>query len=632
MPVKVPTLQRIAPQAAPTVGRIEARIPDTSKPFEQATTAIAGLGKQFTEQLIKAEKDTAHTEKNRIADEFETWYNEQMNGKIGADGKMQKTGIRHLTGNPAKAYSDLEIASKAKIEELRGSASDYSDVVKTAVSNELFTREGRLYNKSLTTWGFQKTAYEQRVTDNGVKLSQRNAMSSVAGLKVDDPATLAPFRDTLVKMERLRVRHGITMGTASITEDGKFNHIDDDGKQVKVNLNGSVKNEIKKDASEAVRDTVKNLLNIKRTDLAKVMMDEFGDRLEPKTKGELIKLMDEGVIENEAAGIVNKIRTMSLEKQKVELSKTMKKNPELGIKATQMLEAHDGQNSRMAARNSKEAYNELGVLIQTAAQEGTPVDNMIALTKNSKLNSLFTRITDTKQRQAIRESIQRPKGVSNPAALLKIRKELTKTGLIGLDPGELAISLIGLNDEKAKKFSNIWRRNNDPLTLSAEKRIEGTVFEQLEKVALDDGYITKGSRGYSKKNKDLLNALQESVGDEVGETPMSLREIKALSNRLLEAQKAKEDIDNGFVSKFLRGDIRGAFGIGDTPSEPKSTAPKQELTPTPTTNNDPSSFDNLDTNQLGQLGGQFIKESKKPQNYNPSLDELRVFYNKRKGK
>jgi hypothetical protein len=90
MAVQVPQLQRFEPTAPASSGQISTQVVDEVRPMQQVSNVIEGVGNKAVDLYQKAEDDYAHTKSTEIANSYNNWVTEQINGT------KDKPGLRHL--------------------------------------------------------------------------------------------------------------------------------------------------------------------------------------------------------------------------------------------------------------------------------------------------------------------------------------------------------------------------------------------------------------------------------------------------------------------------------------------------------------------------------------------------------
>ena len=518
MAVQVPRLQRTDAPTPVSAGRIEGQPVDVTRTLAQVQQGITNLGGAIVDKMAQFEKDGIDTRARAAANQFDQWYNTQLNG----DSKAGIVGIKNLQGDPQETYNKFDEEALKKLEELsivEGASPKVQAAVKSALANKYNT----LYGTRLSLYSQQWDKYDQSVTDDAVKAEKKLAIDSTAFVVAGDESTLAPFEASLGRIRDARIRRALKIGTAQDSPDGKVLFIDEEGVQRRVNLNQSAQVDIAKDFSDATYESISNLLAADQLDSAKVMMSRYGDRLDPLNKAKLTEAFNKAEVDSKANQALAKLEDKSLPEQKRALKALPTDTPQkMKIKqeALKLLDANERYKENAQRRDSSEVYNALAIGIQKKMTSSQPFTSLYELEQDPEYKRLINRVTDAKQRAALQAMVEQP-NESDPEAYGALMDDLVNGQFYGMTYEELALKKVGLSKSDAKYFDKELVRHNTE-SEGAERAKVNFIGSELSRQLNAAGILRYKNGKLTAASRRELNRLQTKVMVEADKLPKNM--------------------------------------------------------------------------------------------------------------
>lgn len=308
MAIQLPEVKRMDTDQPDSVGRIQTQVPDARQDLQQEQSSIAGVA----EQAIKYRNDIAHQTADTIAtdssNQFDSWYKEQMYG----NPDKGVIGLKFQEGNPTDLFKDFDKRAQGKLNDL-AQGQDWSEETQNLVNRRLSRKAQELRDQSLTEYGAQQSKYDDHVTESRVKLSgdampSHSAVIDPESIANGDRSTLGPIQNDISEIQNARIAQALRYGGAQLDPNGMSAYTDSGGQEHRVTLGPVTQQKIKEDLSKALHDTTDNLIKSGSNDpnilaKAKVMMNEFGQHIEPLKQGGIQAEFDKAKVKNEAQNL-----------------------------------------------------------------------------------------------------------------------------------------------------------------------------------------------------------------------------------------------------------------------------------------------------------------------------------------
>lgn len=573
MAVQIPTIKRSDAPSPSSVGRIDVKVPSDSEAIARTSNAAANLAMA----LSKAGEDALDTETNEKVNSFERWYRTKLDG----DSRSKTPGLKHFQGNPTEVYTEFDDEALKRIEELSEGSSQLSDKSRIKFKNRLAEKYNSLYNMRLTTYGNQYSTYEQRTTNDSVGLEQFGAVESVGYIKDDDPTTFAPFENNLGNIRNLRLRQGLKTGTVVEDPEGKILLVDGDTTK-KVTASNSVLLEIKKDFSDTVFNATKNLINSRRLPSAELMKNKYEEQLDPVNRAKLADLFDKANIEEKAFQNLAGMEDLPY-RQQIAKAKGIK---DIRVKqeALKMLDANERYKTNIQSKDSKETYDRLANHILTKNNSDEPYDSIYQLESDPLFKAMIGRVTDSRQKKALYEIVQRPT-VSNEEVRTKMFDKAGDGSFFDMSANDMVMEMVGLNQADNNYFFKEWKKVKTESD-SQERSKTAFVHKEVRRQADAAKLLRYNSMGKpTKKSNREMNDFLTKVNLEMEKLPKNtpVNEITRMVKEAVAKEVVRRKNRQGGVFDRLRriftGTVPAQEDEGDEvftrgkPKTSKSTAP-----------------------------------------------------------
>lgn len=500
MPVQIPGgVKRFDPVAQPSVGRIQADVPDTAKALAQTTEGVTAIGNEIASYMDEIEKQTIDTKASELSNMYHQWYSERL------DGNSEKgiIGLKHVQGDPTESYNNFDQEAQEKLEEL-SQVSGLSNRGQIIVKKALANKYNQLYDQRLTSYGHQYSKYQQKVTDDSVSLEKASALDATGLININDPSSSVPFERSLGKIGELRIKNALKFGAAQKSENGKYRLIDDDGQVIKFDINDSVKYEIKKDKGEAVYESLSNLINADKIDEAEYLMKSYGMYLDPVNRAKVVEKLDNAKVEQKAYSALAGMEDLPFDQQKKKLKEMKSNDPKamkIKQKALEFLAANERHKNNIARIDSKEAYDYLANKIEAKQRSANPFSSKIQLERDPEFKRIVGRVTDAKQRKALYNIVEKPEQ-SDPEVFAELMTKVGNGELYGMAYPDLAAMQVGLSQRDARMFDNEWKKQNTDTESQERSRVNSVAAEFRRQ------YIGAGLLKYDRFKKPTPSSLQ----------------------------------------------------------------------------------------------------------------------------
>jgi hypothetical protein len=425
MAIQLPEVKRIEPTAPASVGRIEARIPDAERGVAQTQNALEGVAGQAIKFRNDQADQMADTVATDAANKFEIWHKKQMYG----DPQTGSVGIINQQGNPTDTYRDFYKAADEQLKSLSNGSDQWDTETQNLVNRRLSKKVEELKLQTLTEYGHQQNKFDDGITESGVGLAKQSIPAATTIIDPDsiakgDKSTLGLVQKKVASISDLRIAQALRYGGASLDKNGDMAYTDPAGVDHRVTVGGATKLKIAKDTSEALTDSIMNLIDTSHQDpgaiaKAKVMKEQFGEKIDAHNMAKLSNAFEKADITHQAFDLSAKANGKSPTQIDAMMADV---DPEVRHKALQYIS--DNGRFRENIRRAQWQDNYAG-MVQKAMQfkANNPAATESDLQKQP-FYAKFARNMNPKDLKAVDEVAAPPK-ISSPEAIARTARILS---------------------------------------------------------------------------------------------------------------------------------------------------------------------------------------------------------------
>ena len=484
MAVQVPRLNRFAPQAPESVGRIDANIPDTSKGLAMQGAAAEGLLRTVGDGYLRQQKHAADTAATASSVELDQYAHAELEN------------AKRLKGDPTPVYKKFDEDFESKSLDILNKYKDASDITKSSVQEKLQEVKAKFYDRRTTSFSSQASAYEEEVTSSKIKITKNDMMDATAYIDLKDEKSLIPLELKLQELQDDIIKSGIKRGTVDQDADGNYV------------LTPSVKERLAKETSEGLNSAIENLLSTGRgqdVETAKFLAEKYKSRLDSVNAPKLNDKVRKATLEQEALEAYDKVRNLPFEAGMKKLGSI--KDLEVRRKAETYLDSYKDKFEQKKSAASKETFNAIGKIILDRQRAGKAFTSVVEMESDPSIKRMIDK-ADPKQVMALHRMVTKGPEESDATARTEAYKMIFENGLTGVDPETIAKARVNLNDKDANYLESQWRKANNPT--DAEEYRNGKMTAASLQRQLDRlNFIKKNDFGrYDDKNYDKLVKAQ----------------------------------------------------------------------------------------------------------------------------
>lgn len=582
MPTQIPTLQRTAPVAPSSAGRITAPVPDftgAQKTITHATNSVLNAVEQYQE---KVENELGVTERNKAVKEYSDWYNLQVNGD--SKGDQELLGLRFRRGDPTEHYNNFDAEAKKKLAGIRGGVSSFSKSVQNKINLGLDNAHRSLFNNRLAIYGSQYARYDSQITADAIELEKREAVTATIHIKPGDLSSLEPFDNSLYNIQKIQIEHALKDGTAVETKElaseknGGFLLINDEGQKVNIKLSATAQNDILKHTSDAVYNSIKNLLASNEVDKAKLMMDNYLKRVEPLKRAKLVDAFEEAMIEVKAFEQIGKMGISSFEEKRKILRNI--KNEKIRQKTAQLLDAREKYKANRQRRHQEEVYQTAHeyILANVQNKDRRTLFTQADIESDSFLKSQMGELTKKSDRKALFGLVNDDGSSSNEKrAIEALGLRGSPNDLFNLTETEVYRFKADLSKSDFNRLQSQWQKIRTETTSQLRSKMTFQNREIRKQFRLQGLLPVRDGKTREADEKRLIE-VQTKVGEtsDRWEVNTSLSDMISHAVKIGNAEKVertRKSESKGFIDKIL------SFWSGD---KKKNTPLKLDIDFAPT--------------------------------------------------
>lgn len=421
MPVKLPTIERVAPVAPTRTPLIKGQSINVSSGFQQVTGAVVRAADKTLAIYERAQRDAYSSKIQAMGHDLEQFGRRKLNGDPNKPG----TGLIHVQGDPDEAYRNFDAELGEKYNQLIADSGFSGENLERA-KGTLNRRYNTVYNNSLTHYGSQRSRYKQKLAKTSVEISKRDAFVALGQYDVRNESTLEPFRQSLDDIRQTRIEEAETLGTARPVDANfkgfKYRKLDPiTGEEYWLTLDDSVRNQISKDVSKATYESINGMIKGGRVDEARELIKLYGNQIDPVNKAKLDEAFEKKDIEEQAYLQLGKVADLPSKERVAKLKKMPSKTARQVKVKHESLKLNDaGQRFRdnEKKRASKSTYDQMATQLQALTDPdragGALIDNSVALENTiveidgvkGPVKDFLGQITDSSQQKALFKLIE----------------------------------------------------------------------------------------------------------------------------------------------------------------------------------------------------------------------------------
>lgn len=622
MPIQLPTLDRVAPVAPGTTGRVQSKSIDTSSAFGASSNAASKAVNAAVSVFDKAEQDAYNSKISELGHQLDRFGREKLEGDPDNPG----TGLRYKQGDPDEHYASFDDELGVKRDELLSSSGLQGKALEKA-KGTLNKRYNSLYNSSLTYYGAQRVRYKQKLANDSVDIHKKDAFTSLNYYDVKDARTLEPFNVAIDDIRQERLEEAVSVGTASeVTKDfkgSKYRVFEEDGTEKHYSLNDSVKSQIRKDVSDATYESVNGMVKAGKIDEARELIKAYGDQMDPVNKAKIDESFHKKEVEQLAYGNLGRLSDLPFEKKRAKVKALPSGTPrqaEIKSKTMQMLDASaryvDNERKHVSKSTYDQISSQLEVMVDPNRAGANLIDNTLGMENamvevdgvKAQVKDFLPNITEPTQRKALFKMVEKRSTSGDNAGFGKIM-DMARTGsLYGVSFPELQEIGVGLSEKQWTTAVSAWRQTID--TQAGTRSTTNDGYRKMVSNAQNLGIIKKSRRTktWTKDSKVILEDLSERYWQEESlsiNKSSSPSDIDKIIRKINLDKKKQIDVEKsgGFFDSFSN-----LFGSSDSPGPTASPS---------------GGFDALSEQQMSGVATKYKKANP---NKDYSMDDLRKFY------
>ena len=573
----IPRLNRVEPgRAVPQNDRINMKVGDNSAMILQNTQALTGLAKEGANIYQEYENQKIEQLSSQAEIEFDKWNNSELEKLKGWEG------------DPTVAYNEYDKRVQEKREELLTGVGDVPERVKRHYTSRLDKVLQKNEVVALKQRGYQQEVYANNLFETSVK-TKKESLPAFAGMyNVNDPSSTLTFDQGLADIKTTIVKRALEKGGAERLPDDaeKAGYVftDDEGNQVKVNLNPITKQRIAKELSEGVKSSLDAMIVAGQVEEAKAFRERYKGYLDPKNLSAVDKQLNKELTSQEAYNFISGLRGKSPEDQITAIENLPE--GELRDQVIKIKETNDRKLERLKDLRAEGNYNTLASHVLKRQSSGNPYDGIADLESDPVFKNTWDNM-NANQQKAVMEMVKAPK-TSNDKSVLKVN-QLLLGEIEGADLDSMSLEqfhseyLVGLNQKDKNKYINDFRKLKDPS--QAQKRV---MYKEAGKFLQD--YLI--SEKYIRRNDyDKIRGSSETKLIQARE-----KLIDALSTQgNLDTKQLKD-----FVKEFAAAEIKGEV-FNPAPRTPARTVSNRSSTSNRDIGNMATYVKDLRANDLAKL-------------------------------
>ncbi|MGL4560600.1 MAG: hypothetical protein ACRCV5_24105, partial [Afipia sp.] len=340
-------------------------------------------------------------------------------------------------------------------------------------------------------------------------------------------------------------------------------YTDEDGVTQRVRISDMTKYQIAQDLNNSVPPAIDNMISAGRLDIAKVMLEKYGDSMEPTKLQKLNEEFKKQDKKQQAYSLFGKLQGKPLEAKEAAIGAIEDK--EVQEKVTQLLNDHERQMKDMERRRSDENYSYVMNMVGQMKRSGGLV-TLSEMEANADFVKRMNTIIDPKKKEAIYAMFESKKK-SDPKALNRVHKAIADGSFWNMDEGDLNVTLAGLSDADRKSYTGRWVTSKQDTEGNQRARLSAIQRQVYNRAMAIPGFIERDPQNPSRpsrKGLERLGNLQNRVSVNADQFPKNMpqKEIGTWVDDYIvgEANQKQSDRKGGWLGNM----VDSLFGVGRT--------------------------------------------------------------------
>jgi len=621
--VKIPTVQRIAPQAPSSVGSVSAPRLDVASNVARTDAGVTNLLQGAADYATKVEVQTGKEKGRAAANEYDRWYNKKLNG----DSETGETGLRFLQGDSTEAYNSFDKEAKEFRASLLSDNPNLSSLSKSFVKREVEGRHNSLYNKRIAVYGQQHAQYQDKLQKDTNELGQQRAVGKMIEIVPGDVKSLEGYNRELTQMNTNIVEHGLNnVGTVAEDKNGDYQLIDENGEPFKVKLGPAAQIAIAKNMSDTTEASIKSLLASKSVNKAQMMMDNYGDTLDEIAKPKITKAFEELKVDLRAKQEWIKHDGKPVKDKLAAISKI--KDKDVRIKTLEIADAVGRHRAAITSQASTMNYNAADALIEARMSSKDaklpPFTSWYEVTQNEAIAAHLTGISTPAQKKALKARFNGGPKTSDPDASLRaLELRGNPDNLFNKTAAEINEFKGMLSKAEFGPLNRAWQDVRTQ-TVSQERARIRSVYKQLDIQLKSQGLFKKTRKGTVKKSDTARKSrLMEAISRKASQLPERFsvqEEVNWVSDIIADDQLQQRRLNDGAGFFETPGAPSGDIPL---PGRTRTNRPTGDSFKPPKPPSGSGSYGRLSPDERSAVRKQYIKETGKRAT---STGELSTWY------
>lgn len=574
MAVQIPTLDRIAPVEPASVGRIDYQGPNpAAEEAQQTQEAEHAVG--TVERYVRVQQAmSADTTSTAAASQYHQFYENGLEGSPpGPNGEPGTVGTKQMGGDPAPIYQKLRQSADGQKQAIMSQYADASDMTKQLIAAKLAGVDRKFNDRIATAYSSQNTTYLNSVADQGAKQAKNDVVDATAHLDVYDPDTLVPVDAALNQTRLIRLQQGAKLGLATPVYDpsGK---IDPATGTVAVidykDVAPSLAMKMAKDRSDALSNSISNLLAAGDVEGAKFITDQYKSSLDVVSRAKIETKTTKATQDAQALAAFTDVKDMPYAEGVKKLNEDIE-DPKVLMKAMANLDTYRKRMEGATLDASKANYDAAARLIDQRKDSGRPFIDANDMHNDPAIKQLRDKITDPKHLSSLDHRVDPPK-VSDPDVKNQFYDNLQNGKLKGMSASDFSTSIAGLSDSDRKMAESKWREFNVQSPAQQTTQVKN-MAAQVEKEMQSAGLVKKNAYGqYNNKDQIILNKAKDDLIQQSDSFPanMSVKDQNSYVKNLV-AEKVKAQVPQKGFFEGLADSAKNLFL--PSPAKPANGAP-----------------------------------------------------------
>lgn len=606
MPIKLPTIQRLAPIAPTRTPGIETQSVNVSQGFQQQSNAVSSAVSKTIAIYQRAQEDTYNSQVQDDELALADFVSVKMNGDPSLP-ESERRGLKHHKGNPDEPFRDFDVAFTKKYEELIAN-NGLSGTHKERAAARLNRRYNTLNNTVLTSYGHQRAAYKSGLANGTSKMLQQDMFSSLAHFKVGEPSTLAPFDQHIDGIRANRVNEADTNGQIRVVpstyKGRKQRQIDPvTGATYWVVLDPVVEEKILTDISKGVHDSINGMIKGGRIPEARELIKRYGNYMKGPAKASIDAAFETKDIEQSSLLQLSTWAHLKISDRKTKIDgmpTNTHRQREIQREVRKIEDTRQSRMDRAEDRASTDVYNQamtqLEPLLDPSRAGGKQItttgqlENTVLIIDGAptKVKDFLHRITNPAQRKAMFKGVQEAKEGAGDIKAYGVFMDKQRTGtLTGMSFPTMQQEIAGFNKRQTRNAEGAWKIANNKKGTTNSRAAVNRAYSEMMKMAFNSRLIrnVEGTPALTRDSELIAYDLQQKFNEELADQitdGMNFAEVDRLVRRMVLEMKDKVNRAKTNEGIFSKSSVKNAdrFNVDKLGKVESTKNPTQELTKT----------------------------------------------------